>query len=152
MSTSDQPEAFVSVEQRTAGVGIRFLARLIDGIIAGIAAYFLLRIVGLGDNLSVVASVGALLVFSYFLILESAWGSTVGKRMFGLRVFDSSGGKPSMGSAALRNLFLAVSAVPFVGPVIDVILRIVIAVTISRSSTKRGIHDRWAKTQVRRVS
>lgn len=152
MSTSDQPEAFVSVEQRPAGVGVRFLARLIDGIVAGIVAYLVLRIVGLGDNLSVVASVGALLVFSYFVILESAWGSTVGKRMFGLRVFDSSGGKPSMGSAALRNLFLAVSAVPFVGPVIDFILRIVIAVTISQSSTKQGIHDRWAKTQVRRVS
>lgn len=142
----------MSVEQRPAGVGVRFLARLIDGIIAGIIAYLVLRIVGLGDNLSVVASVGALIVFSYFVILESAWGSTVGKKIFGLRVFDPAGGKPSMGSAALRNLFLAIGAVPFVGPVIDVILRIVIAVTISQSSTKQGIHDKWAKTQVRRMS
>lgn len=152
MSTSDQPEAFVSVEQRPAGVGVRFLARLIDGIVAGITAYILLQIVGLGDDLVIFASVGILIVFSYFVILESTWGSTVGKKIFGLRVFDSSGGKPLMGSAALRNIFLAISAVPFVGPVIDFILRIVIAVTISQSSTKQGIHDRWAKTQVRRVS
>lgn len=147
----DPPEAFVSVEQRPAGVWIRFLARLIDGVVAGLGAVLLIRLCGLGDNLLIVTSLGALIVYSYFIILESVWGSTIGKRMLGLRVFDSTGEKPSLGSAAIRNIFVASGAIPFVGPVLDIVVRIVVGVTISRSSTKRGVHDRWAKTQVRKA-
>lgn len=40
----------------------------------------------------------------YFAVLESAYGESIGKRAFNLRVLSKAGSKPTLGEAFVRNL------------------------------------------------
>lgn len=86
----------------------------------------------------------AVLVFAYFVVLNVSQGTTLGKRLLGLRVTGPGGGKPTVQEAAIREAFTIVGAIPFAGPPLSLVAWIVIAVTINASSTNQGLHDELA--------
>lgn len=98
----------------------------------------------------------AVLALGYFALFESRIGATPGKRVLNLRVYAPDGNPPSLGDAMRRSLFAiagVVSVVPLVGETVAMPLNllavITVIVTIQRSPTRQGWHDRFANnTQV----
>jgi uncharacterized RDD family membrane protein YckC len=158
----------------TSGVGqpadvwIRFLARLIDGILVGIvnAIISAVLIVGLlgassatGYGLSTGNgfAIGALsaiittaLYLGYFVVMESQRGQTVGKMLLKLETQGPEGGHPTVEQAFKRNVWTGlgilgiIPLLGFVGSLLELAAAITIAVTISSSPVKEGWHDRFA--------
>ena len=56
-------------------------------------------------------------VLAWFVLGEARFGTTVGKRLAGLRVIDEAGGRPGWGRASLR-LLLRLSPLAWVGDVV----------------------------------
>ncbi len=76
----------------------RAIARAVDGVFVG--APFLIPILGLGFALSVAIVAICLL---YFFLCEALWGSTLGKRLLGLRVLMRDGEPATAKAVALRT-------------------------------------------------
>ncbi|TWH10109.1 putative RDD family membrane protein YckC [Rhodococcus rhodochrous J45] len=131
-------------ETQAAGLGIRFAARVVDALIVGVALLAVLVSMSKADDIVVTIAVTALTGFAYFVVCEALFGATPGKTFLGIRVYGPRSDKPTVPQATVRNLFMLVSAVPYVGSVVDLVLRIAIAVTIHNDASKQGIHDRWA--------
>ncbi|MBY3809196.1 RDD family protein [Rhodococcus fascians] len=126
-------------------LGIRFGARLIDGIIVGVVALILSAILGSTDNLLVTGLFSGLLTFIYFVGLEVSQGATLGKKILGLRVHGPGGAPtPTLQQSAIRNAFTLLNIIPFLGSLLALVAMIVIAVTINSSPTKVGKHDELA--------
>jgi len=134
------------------GLGKRAAARFIDWILAylvgGIIFFVLDKTTSTPEWLSVLPGAG--FGFLYFLGFEVASGSTPGKKILGLHVNGSgSAPKPSLKDSALRNAYMLLAIIPWIGGVFWFIAAVGIAVTITTSSTKQGWHDRFANgTQV----
>jgi|SRR4051794_10240757 len=127
------------------GLGLRFGARIIDGIIVGLVSSLLFL---LTDTLSSYWFTGlftGLLTFLYFLAFETTQGWTPGKKLLGLSVHGPAGApKPTAQQSAIRNSWTLLPIVPFVGGLLGIVAIIVIAVTINGSPTKQGKHDELA--------
>jgi uncharacterized RDD family membrane protein YckC len=147
---------------------MRFLARLIDGILVGIVVQIVDRILlqgifgmnaatGYGFSLGDVYAysaisgvIGAVLYLGYFVLMESRNGQTVGKMLLKLRTEGPDGNPPTTGEAFKRNFWVGLGAlaiIPFggvLGGLAELVIVIVIAVTISQSPIKEGWHDRLA--------
>ena len=131
--------------QEPGGLGLRFAARLIDGIIVNVVAFVIAFAIGALSNYWVTGLFTGLLMFVYFVAFESTQGWTPGKKVLGLSVHGPGGApkptfssprsatrgrcSPSSRSSAACCCFIAV---------------IVIAVTINGSPTKQGKHDELA--------
>jgi uncharacterized RDD family membrane protein YckC len=128
------------------GLGARFLARLIDGVLVNVVAFFLSLFLFEDDYPWLVTGLfSGVLMFGYFVLFEVTHGTSLGKRLLGLRVHGPGGApKPNLTQSAIRNSFTLLSVVPYVGSLLAVIAYIVIAVTISGSPTKQGKHDELA--------
>jgi uncharacterized RDD family membrane protein YckC len=128
------------------GLGARFLARLIDGVLVNVVAFFLSLFLFEDDYPWLVTGLfSGVLMFGYFVLFEVTHGTSLGKRLLGLRVHGPGGApKPDLTQSAIRNSFTLLSVVPYVGSLLAVIAYIVIAVTISGSPTKQGKHDELA--------
>lgn len=110
-----------------AGLLSRFLAWLIDTVVAFILAFVVL--IGLSLALTAfpgfASAVGFVVWFlvdwGYMIVLESIWsGQTIGKRALGLRVLQESGVRVGFYQSLLRNLARPVDRLPlfyFVGGV-----------------------------------
>src|SRR5262249_15120973 len=132
----------------------RFFARLIDRWIVWIALVVIVWVFRVFvhthtssfSRLVVTGLLLGILTFVYFVALEVTFGTTLAKRLFGLRVHGPGGAaKPSLAQSAVRNAFELLWAVPYVlGSWLVLISWVVIAWTIDRSPTAQGIHDRWA--------
>lgn len=134
-STSGQP----------GGLLMRWLARLIDGIIVGIVSWLLAFATDSASNIMVTGLFTGVLMFLYFFAFETTQGWTPGKKVLGLRVRGPGGAsKPTAAQSAIRNSWTVLPVIPFVGGLLGVIAIIVIAVTISGSPTKQGKHDELA--------
>lgn len=144
-----------------ADLGTRFLARLIDHVILGVATAVLVvpllvgamftgsgNAFGFGFGFSaysiVAAIVTALITIGYFALMESKMGQTVGKMVLGLRTEGPDGNKPTLEQAIKRNAWYALAIVPFLGGLAELAAAIYIAVTISNSATRTGWHDTYA--------
>lgn len=108
----------VQVTVSVAGVGARFLARLLDTLIQFGAIIALLIVAGvLGDNGFVVAFlvVGfSTVLFGYDLIFEPLMnGRTPGKAAAGIRVVDRDGAPVPFLRSAVRNVVRLVDFLPF---------------------------------------
>lgn len=137
-----QPAPFA---QQPGGLGLRFLARFIDGIIVGIIGALLAFALDSLSNYWVTGLFSGLLMFIYFVAMETTQGWTLGKRLLGLSVHGPGGApRPSLSQSAIRNVWTLFSIVPLVGGLLVVIAVIVIAVTINGSPTKQGKHDELA--------
>ena len=121
--TIDTPEQ-VHLEFMLAGIGSRFMATLLDGIIQiilGIAISLLTVWVAsaplgrLAERWIVALSILAafVLYWGYYAIFESVWkGQTPGKRWAGIRVIKDSGRPITPFEAAARNLVRIVDFMP----------------------------------------
>ena len=127
------------------GLLVRFLARVVDGIIVGIVGFVIVFALDVQSNLVVTGLFTGVLTFVYFVAFEVTQGWTPGKKVFGLTVRGPAGAsKPDVAQSAIRNAFTVLPVVPLVGGLLGVIAIIVIAVTISGSPTKQGKHDELA--------
>ena len=127
----DTPEQ-VELEYSVAGVGSRFVAALLDGLI--LCAFFLVEIlvlVVIGAASSVTPAVGKLgeeagkwfmafvifinfcIMWGYFALFEAYWhGQTPGKRAMKLRVIKDSGRQITLFEALARNLLRVIDWLP----------------------------------------
>jgi len=127
------------------GLGVRFGARLIDGIIVAIVSYILIFITGTLSNYWVTGLFTGLLTFVYFVAFEVTQGWTPGKKVLGLSVRGGGGApKPTAQQSAIRNSWTLLPIIPFIGGLLGVVAIILIAVTINGSPTKQGKHDELA--------
>jgi uncharacterized RDD family membrane protein YckC len=107
------PEAVV-LEFETGGVGSRTVARLVDLVIQVVSLMFGLSVVGIivgtlfatdyGTAVAITLSalVFTLVMFGYPIFMETRFGATVGKMLFGLRVVTVEGGPIRFRHAAIR--------------------------------------------------
>lgn len=145
--------AAASVAPDYAGLGRRFVAHLIDGILCLIAYMIIGTMVasqtgGLTEDGFSMEGAPALLVIlftfivtlAYFAVLESSRsGKTLGKLIAGIRVTDVNGGKASFNQALIRNILRLVDGLLFY---------IVGIVLILRSDRRQRLGDRVAGTVV----
>ncbi|BBZ13565.1 RDD family protein [Mycobacterium branderi] len=132
--------------RRPGGLGERFLARLIDGIIVNIAAFVLSLLMLDKDYWFLVTGLfSGVLMFGYFVLFEVTQGSSPGKKLLGLAVRGAGNApKPDAKQSAIRNAFTLLAVVPYFGGLLAFIAYVVIAATISSSPTKQGKHDELA--------
>lgn len=109
------------------GVGIRFVAHLIDAILVFVVYLVVGRIIagvagGTTDSGFDLQGIPAFLLMlitfvvsmGYFIILEAKWnGQTLGKKMVGIRVIAGDGGDPGIQQTTVRNLLRIVDLLPF---------------------------------------
>jgi len=127
------------------GLGIRFAARFIDGLIVGIVSFVLALLLNASSNILVTGLFSGVLTFVYFVAFEVTQGWSPAKKILGLSVRGPGGApKPDLQQSAIRNSFTLLSVIPYIGGLLAVIAYIVIAVTINGSPTKQGKHDQLA--------
>ena len=141
-----EPAGYPPPTSGTPGtLGVRFLARIIDGILVGIVAFVLALLFGAQSNILVTGLFSGLLLFIYFVALEVSSGASLGKKLLGLSVHGPGGAaRPDVKQSAIRNSFTLLAIIPYVGGLLAFIAYIVIAVTINSSPTKQGKHDELA--------
>jgi uncharacterized RDD family membrane protein YckC len=149
------------------GLGARFVARLVDGVLLAIVQGVVVSLIivrtfmdsGAGfygaDDYAASAVYGvlsALIYVGYFAWMESSRGQTVGKMLLHLHTQGPDGSKPTMEQAVRRNLWGGASVLAIVpvvggpiGSLLELVAVIVIAVTINGDPVSRqGWHDRFA--------
>jgi uncharacterized RDD family membrane protein YckC len=130
--------------ERNVGVGLRFLAVIIDGILLGILGYLIAAVTG-GTTSSGFELQGApafiffLLGFLYYWLLETYLGGTLGKLALGMRVVMEDGSPVTLTASLIRNLLR----------IIDGLFAYLLgAIFIWTSPAKQRLGDRLAKTFV----
>ncbi len=127
------------------GLGIRFGARIIDGLIVGIVGGIIVYAIGMSSNIMITGLFTGLLSFAYYVAFEITQGWTPAKKMLGLSVRGPGGAaKPTFQQSAIRNSWTLLPIVPFIGGLLGVVAIVVIAATINSSPTKQGKHDELA--------
>jgi uncharacterized RDD family membrane protein YckC len=142
--TIETPEG-VDLSVTLAGLGSRFVAAVIDGLIQSIVIlifFFALGIVGAavdtGGNGAFVLAAGAvilfLVAFGYPVLFETLnSGRTPGKAAIGIRVVREGGRPVNFRAAAIRNLLLIVDTLPPVTYAVGII-----AILVSRRNQRLG--------------
>lgn len=142
-----------------AGLGARFGARLLDWLIVAIPLSIVLTLIGWGAAAAldvggtrgqIVSLLQSLLVFAYFVGLESSRGATLGKSILGIEVQGPDGRPPSVERAMKRNAWMLLGLIPAIGGVLVLAAVIAIMITINSGSDMQGLHDEWATTAVLR--
>lgn len=132
---------------RYVGVGRRFLAVLIDGIVATAWTYPLTRLADIQyvrDPFYFHIQAGWLFLsfaisLLYFTLMEGALGATVGKFVTGIRVVKEEGGPVDLAAALIRNLLRVVDGL---------LIYLVAAILVWTSPLKQRLGDRVAHTVV----
>src|SRR5258707_12476621 len=89
---------------KPGGLVVRFVARLIDGMIVGIVASVLLFALHMQSHILVTGIFTGLLMFVYFVPLETTKGWTIGKKLLGVSVHGAAGAaKPDRSPSARRQ-------------------------------------------------
>jgi uncharacterized RDD family membrane protein YckC len=93
-----------------AGVGSRFVALLIDGILVSVVGGIIGAIFGQGPTEPGVGSLINLIIgVAYYVYFIGSSGLTLGGRLLGCKVVDANGQIPSYGTAAIRYVMSIVS-------------------------------------------
>jgi uncharacterized RDD family membrane protein YckC len=124
----DTPEQ-VELSFHVAGLGSRFVAVLIDGLLlaaayfgVGVLLFVVLLAAGMNKRLDLLGSwmiaaiviILFLLLWGYFALFEALWrGQTIGKRVMKLRVVKDSGRQITFFESLARNLLRYVDFLPF---------------------------------------
>lgn len=135
---------------RSVGVGRRFVALLVDGLLVGI-------VVAPFRPFDVVRSPGyyrfhvgagglfgpGLVWIAYFFVMEGLVGATLGKFVMGIRVVKEDGSRLDWSAALIRNVARIVDAFPYFLPYL------VGAISVwSSDPLRQRLGDRWASTVV----
>ncbi|MEM2901140.1 MAG: RDD family protein [Candidatus Bathyarchaeia archaeon] len=134
-------------QQEYKGIGVRFGAQVIDGIILAII-YFIIGFAAFGTwswqatggAAAPIILVNGVVSLLYFTLLEGAVGATLGKKALKLKVLREDGAPCSLGAAFIRNILRIVDALPFIY-ILGMIL-------IAKSPKKQRLGDRIARTVV----
>ena len=129
------------------GLGRRFVAWVVDGLITGLAWLPFAETSSVDGTYSIRWDgadflIPLLITLAYFVLLEGAFGATVGKLVLGIRVRALDGTRIGFGAAAIRNVARVVDGFPYFIPYL------VGAIAVSRSETDQRLGDRWGKTVV----
>jgi len=137
------PQSQAQPQLQYVGVGMRFLALLIDSILVGVIGAILgvLFRVGLGPTTGVTvgSAIGSILGILYYVGLEATQGATLGKMMLGLRIVKTDGTPIGWSESIIRNLLRIVDAL---------FVYLVGAILIWTSPTRQRLGDRVAHTVV----
>src|SRR5215204_1777011 len=98
-----------------AGIGARFVALIVDGIIIGVVSSIIGLIFGSspGEFNAGGQVMQLLITAAYYIYLIGSSGLTLGGRLLNCKVVDANGQTPSYGTAAIRYLMSLVSAAVF---------------------------------------
>ena len=130
---------------KPGGLGLRFAARFIDGIIVGIVGWIIVFALDSTSNVMITGLFTGLLTFIYYVAFEVTQGWTPAKKLLGLSVHGPGGAaKPTVAQSAIRNSWTLLPIIPFIGGLLGIVAIVVIAVTINGSPTKQGKHDELA--------
>ena len=103
------------------GLGVRFAARVIDGILVGILSFLLAFFIDMQTNIMVTGLFSGLLTFIYFVAFEVTQGWTPAKKLLGLSVHGPGGApKPTVQQSAIRNSFTLLTVIPYIGGLLDI--------------------------------
>jgi uncharacterized RDD family membrane protein YckC len=142
-----------------AGLGTRLAARVLDAVLVGLPLSAMLALAGLpaptlalgGVEAWTHGAITSLVWLAYYASCESLFGTTLGKRIIGLRVVAEHGEVPGPIAATVRNLWLLAGLIPWVGGLVLIVVVIVIATSIARHPHHLGRHDEAAGTSVQVV-
>jgi len=128
----------------SVGVGLRFVAVLVDSIVLFIFGYLLAAVTGSTSAGGFELQGGPFFIFSltgllYYILMEAFRGGTLGKLVVGIRVQMEDGNPITMGSSVIRNLLRIVDGLFFY---------LVGAIFVWSSPNKQRLGDRLAKTVV----
>lgn len=117
-TATPQPVRPVTAEFEYAGFWIRLCAKLVDGLVLSLPLGLLMVIVVVASGvlkrrepellallplaIGVIQLVGMALTVLYNAVLVGLWGTTLGKKVCGLKVIKADGTKPSFGRACGR--------------------------------------------------
>jgi uncharacterized RDD family membrane protein YckC len=131
------------------GVGRRFAALVVDGLVSLVWTIPLSHITSTSDPTTVTIRVGgteawlAIAIWlAYFVAMEAVFGATVGKLALRIRVVQETGLRITQSGALVRNLARVVDGFPWVVPYL------VGAIAVWNSPTGQRLGDRWAHTVV----
>jgi eukaryotic-like serine/threonine-protein kinase len=146
-SLADALRPFLARHDRPAPLATRTVAGIVDAwIIVGIPVALITMLLadplsGSPERAAAVANLGWMATVVYYLVLEGTTGTSLGKRLFGLRVVSGTGSPPTWRQAAAR-------AVLFRAP--DMLVAAILgspvffSVTTERSSS--GFYINWKQT------
>lgn len=121
-----------------AGFLLRWAAFAVDSMVVGIPwaviAYMLFGLENMGRN-----DFSGLILLVYFSVLTGLYQTTLGKKLFNLKVVSDKGEKVSMGKAFLRD---------FVGKIISSVFLSLGYLWVIWDKEKQGWHDKIAGTHV----
>ena len=113
-------QPFSSAASKPANPGVRFVASLVDDMVATLPTFAGMIAVGYPvdeyflteRNLvgAVWLALAGLWVLAYYGICEGLWGAGVGKWLFGLRVTNRAGAPPGLSRAIARAVIVSLSA------------------------------------------
>jgi uncharacterized RDD family membrane protein YckC len=146
----------------------RIVARIIDGLIWGVVAIVLAGIVGVGVvstgnvgedtsfGLVVIAGlVSAALVVAYEVLMTTMTGSTLGKKVFGLRIVREDGSAPDVKTMMMRmSTYIAaavIGLIPILGvlaSIANLLIAVVSLIFLFTDSKRQTIWDKIGKTIV----
>ena len=132
------------------GVGRRFWATLIDGVIFSIPMYLFgggTAMIGAmqGNTYGAQFSTGSTLVLLAVMVawvIFEAYGGTPGKRILGMRIVNAEGENIGIGRSIVRNLLRVIDAIPGIIPYG------LGAILVASSDTKQRLGDRAAGSYV----
>ena len=144
----------------------RFFAWVIDIIIVAIIIT-VLNAIGVIDTFSLeedaaVSTVDfiiqATVPLSYFVVLTTAFGATLGKMALGMRVVGADGNKAGVGAVVIREVIvrssgaiLAIFLGQETGGGIGLLVGLIVVFVILIDDKRQGLHDKAAKTFVVRT-
>ena len=138
-----------------AGVGIRFAAVVLDGVLFFVLGLVVAFLSGggyathdeRGTSAGLVLEGGGfavwlVLVLAYYVVTEAAFGASIGKSVVGLRVVDRDGYAITWGQSIVRNVLR---------PIDFVFVSLTAAIVVWASPRRQRLGDHAASTFVVRV-
>jgi uncharacterized RDD family membrane protein YckC len=144
---ADALRPFLTRHDRPAPLFTRMIAGMVDawfivGIpVALITMLFADPITGSPARTAAVANLGWIATILYYLALEGATGTSLGKRLFGLRVVSAAGSPPTWAQASAR-------AVLFRAPdfVVAAVLGSPVFYSVTTTTSSSGFYINWKQT------
>lgn len=142
---------FRAAELVPARLGLRFLASVVDELVAQLPAVFFMAYWGLDplqmwqrDRTWIDFAIWlpfALWTIGFYAVAEGRWGAGPGKALCGLRVARLDGLRPGLGRAALRAL---VYQMPFMLPVFAYVVFVSKAESLAAAADGHAVFTDWA--------
>jgi uncharacterized RDD family membrane protein YckC len=139
-----------------AGVGIRFGARMVDGLVFGIPILIILFLFLPGVFRAAtnrptffngrVVLLSVFFALFYEVLMLRYWGATLGKMACGLKVVRADGSPLDWGVSLGR--YFIYNVVIGATPVLNFFLQLTTAIMAATDKQRRGLHDRVCDTRV----